>query len=749
MRTCIIIGLSLLVSFLTGAELSLNSYEIVTPDQPAEVEKSAAGELKNYLGKITGTEFKVSAESAHSGELPAIYVGNTRAFANAFPGVDLTALPMDTIILKSKNGDLYLTGHPQRGALYAVYTLLEDFAGCRWWTSTEEFVPSKPELKIAVPDIQYSPKLIYREVWYRDTNFPEDKAFPVRLKLNGDHHKNPPALGGHYQILGWCHTFFRLLPPEKYFAAHPEWYSEIDGKRVHQRAQLCLTNDEMRHELTKNALEWIRQNPRAGMISISQNDWAGNCACVDCRKIETEEGSPAGLMLRFVNAVAADIGAEYPDFLVETLAYQYTRQAPRTVRPAKNVIIRLCSIEASVSQTLESGAQNAAFRKDIQDWSRIADKLYIWDYVGNFRNYLLPHPNYHVMAPNVRFYVRHHAVSVFEQGDGGSSIGDFVRPRAWLLARLLWNPEADEKALFREFFDGYYGAAGPYLLQYLDFLTRKVVSSGAYIGCMEPGVDNWLAPKDLIQAYELFGKAEKAVAGDPALFDRVRRERLTLDNAYLSAVPEMTRLGLKLPKDPEALVDEFITLAERWKAGQYRENISFGQYGKELKKMIAAQAAPPENCRNLPPERWMDYQEKQLSLSMVDGSVALVDDPLASNKIAMKMPGNKNWWPIQLKFNNRDHSNYKWGVYMALRAEAASTQGNAVSTGIYDNNAKKYLVQLAVPLKDLSPDKYKIIKIGSISKPVEGQYVWIATPNRPLNEVAAVYVDRVYLIREN
>ena len=52
-----------------------------------------------------------------------------------------------------------------------------------------------------------------------------------------------------------------------------------------------------------------------------------------------------GTLLRFVNAVADAVAERYPDVLVDTLAYQYTRNVPKLTRPRRNVIIRLCSIE--------------------------------------------------------------------------------------------------------------------------------------------------------------------------------------------------------------------------------------------------------------------------------------------------------------------------------------------------------------------------------------------------------------------
>src|SRR5210317_622059 len=78
---------------------------------------------------------------------------------------------------------------------------------------------------------------------------------------------------------GFVHTFFPLIPPATYFKDHPQWFSEIDGKRKHDRAQLCLTNEQMRDELIKNLKANLRANPAATIASVSQNDWHGNCQC--------------------------------------------------------------------------------------------------------------------------------------------------------------------------------------------------------------------------------------------------------------------------------------------------------------------------------------------------------------------------------------------------------------------------------------------------------------------------------------
>ncbi|MFZ2052922.1 MAG: DUF4838 domain-containing protein [Candidatus Aminicenantales bacterium] len=177
--------------------------------------------------------------------------------------------------------------------------------------------------------------------------------------------------------------------------------------------------------------------------------------------VDGEEGSPSGSLLRFVNAVAADIEDEFPHITIDTLAYQYTRKPPRTTRPRPNVMVRLCSIECSFSVPLDD-PRNRTFIDDLEEWSKVADRLFIWDYTTDFSNYIQPHPNYGVLGPNIRLFIKNNVRGVFEQGAYQSRGSEMAEMRAWMLAKLLWNPALDAARLREEFLEGYYGpSAGP------------------------------------------------------------------------------------------------------------------------------------------------------------------------------------------------------------------------------------------------------------------------------------------------
>lgn len=726
-----------------------SDYVIVLPNAAADAETTAARELQDHLAQVTGAKLPIRPEGQVSRETPQIVLGSAARIKELAPDLNAAALGHDGIVIRSVGKDLILTGRPPRGTLYAVYTFLEDVVGCRWWTSTESFIPKRATLEIGAQSVTQTPRLRYREAFYRDAFA---ATFAARLKLNGHHHRIPAELGGHYSFAGFVHTFYPLVPPAKYFAAHPEWYSEIRGKRTAEHAQLCLTNDEMRKELTKNALALLRKTPNAGLISISQNDWHGRCECAKCKAIEDEEGSPAGLLVRFVNAVAEDIEKAFPDVLVETLAYQYTREPPRLVKPRKNVVIRLCSIECSFVQPL-SGPQNEKFRKDIEGWSRIAPQLFIWDYVTNFSNYILPHANMRVLAPNVRFFVDHRTIGLFEQGDAGSSVGDFVRLRAWLLAHLMWNPQADEKALIREFLGGYYGPAAPHLAAYLDAIHDAAEGSKVYLRCFMHDTSGWLSLDDLNRASRLFDQAQAAVANDPTLSARVRRERLPLDHVWLQRYHGLKRLarakGVEFlgPKDPVAAAAEYVRLAKEWKVGQYAEGRPFAEYAESLMRSFRPAGPPPEQCKGLPEDDWIDVQDNQFRLARPGHWAKIADDPQASDGKAVRMPGSHFEWATSWPVSDDVAIGNPWHCYLVARCDAKAAKGPAMTMGIYDSQAKRGVVHRAAKIEELAGKPgYQVFDLG-MHKLASGMYFWVAPPKRP-DDVTAVWVDRIFLVRE-
>ena len=499
---------------------------IVVDSEAPEPVRHAAAELSGFLNRITAGTFDIVSQP--SADKTNILVG-PRAAKIAEPDFTADGLGSDGIIIRTKGKDLILAGGHPRGTLYAVYFFLEEKLGCRWWSSTASTIPNSPTIRVGKLDVRYVPPLEYREPYWFDAF---DGDWALRNKCNGNSARLDKKRGGKLIYQGFVHTFHSLIPPEKYFDKHPEWYSLIDGKRK-KDAQLCLTNEQMRKELVKNLKERLHNNPDATIASVSQNDgWAGNCQCPQCKEVEDKEGSPAGLMLQFVNAVAADIELDFPNVAIDTLAYTYTKKPPKHIRPRHNVIVRLCNYKSSFCKPLTDEC-NKDFHDDIINWSKICSRIYIWNYVTNFAHYVQPHPNLRVLGPNIKFFAANNVKGIFEQGAYQSDGAEMAELRAWVIAKMLWNPALDSRKLIDEFVAGFYGPAGMHVKSYLDLIHDSVEKSGDWLGCYSPPDANFLSFDVLAEGTAHLNDARRAVKDNPELLKRIDLARLPMMYVFI------------------------------------------------------------------------------------------------------------------------------------------------------------------------------------------------------------------------
>lgn len=397
------------------------------------------------------------------------------------------ALPADGLRITMADGTVRLLGGNGRGVLYAVYRLLE-LLGCRFYAEDTEVIPTLTlsEVAAALPeglDLTEVSPFEFRDLYWTCTYRPD---FAVKRRINaglaggGSHRRDiSPEWGGCIGYAGphFVHTFERLVPAEEFFETHPEYFSMINGERTakHLYSQLCLSNPEVLAIVIERVKGWLRANPLAEIVSVSQNDSfviGSYCTCPACAAVDAEEGSPAGSLIRFVNAVAEAIEPEFPHVAIDTLAYQYSTVPPKLTRPRHNVMVRMCTGGCS-SHAIDECDRNGGTRSWIEGWEKICDRLYIWDYTTDFAQYLNPFPNLPTHQRNAQFFANHNVKGVFEQGNytGGKS-GEFGELRSFILTEVLWDPDRTPDTA--GFMEAYYGAGAPFVRKYLDYIHEKV-----------------------------------------------------------------------------------------------------------------------------------------------------------------------------------------------------------------------------------------------------------------------------------
>ena len=538
-------------------------YHIVTSHMPHEAEMYAASVLYEYLYRATGAIVPYFSDIARCPRrTPEIHIGaNVRG-----EKTDVSALADDGFIIRTRGEDIVIAGKTPRGTVYGVYAFLEKYIGFKCFTKDVETYDRVETLAVEDIDIFENPAFEYREVYFRSAF---DVDFCVKNGLNSNIAHIPREKGGKMKFFNFHHSFNELVPAEVYFDGHPEYFSMVDGKRVRERTQLCLSNEDVFQIARRTLRKWIAENPHCKVFSVSQNDWHHYCTCPECRKLDEKYGTPAASVIAFVNRLADDIREDYPDVFLHTFAYQYTKKAPVGLSARDNVIVRLCNIECSWDMPMEEQARvrpdsaAAGFVENISRWGKLCNHLYIWDYACNFRNYLLPFPNYRSVAENMRTYHRNHIVGVLHEGNfsygEASALSDL---ESYLAARLLWDPYRDENAIIDEFIKGVYGEDSyPFIREYVDMLCDAV--QGKPLQLYQNSNACHITDELVSRAEELFASALSAA--------KTEKQKWYLEKEYLSVLfMKVTRMPLDTP-ERETLADRLYDGVKRFGITEIRE----------------------------------------------------------------------------------------------------------------------------------------------------------------------------------
>ncbi len=518
---------------LVLADGGQSAYRIVVADAASPSTRHGAEELQVFLQQISGAKLPIVSDREPLGAAEVI-LGDNAHLRQLGVQIDFQELGHEGYVLRVVGKHLVIAGGALRGNMYGVYGLLEDHLGCRWFAPDVSRIPQTQRLVLGSIDQKQVPVLEYREPFTFDCF---DGDWCARNRVNSSTGRLEEQHGGKIMFGSgfFCHTFAGLVPPDKYFKEHPEYFSLVGGKRQDGYAQLCCTNEDVIRLCTEGILQGMRAHPEAFVFSVSQNDVDKHCECDRCQALAKQEDSQIAPVLALVNRVAEAAEKEFPDKAVETLAYQWTRRPPKNLRPRPNVIIRLCSIECCFAHPLDKcdSPANRAFCQDLEGWAKISDRLWIWDYVTDFSHYLLPFPNQRVRDDNIRLFVRNHVRGIFEQDTYNSPHSELAPLGGYLTAKYLWNPNYDEETALSEFLAAYYGPAAKPVRSYLDLIHDHVEKDNIHVVIWAPPASPHLTDDLLVEANRLWQEAEQLAAGDAALLRRVQISRMSVDYAIV------------------------------------------------------------------------------------------------------------------------------------------------------------------------------------------------------------------------
>ncbi len=469
-------GISPLLPASAASAITVDeSWQILVPATPTAYEQFAAEKLRSALSEVFGAEIRTTG----SAEDHFIAVGSASL-------ADVSGVADNGYRITAIGGNIHIGGVGVRGLQTGAYRFLEEFCGRKVYTRNLTVLPAARRIPVpADTDIVYEPFFEYTDT---DWNSPRDREYSMANGLTGGTYRSLPAeMGGTVNYLGgFCHTMGGLCETAKYQDSHPEYLALHDGERTTD--QPCLMNPDVLAIATKNVLSLLANghDPAASVqiVSVTQNDNYNYCECDACRAFEAAHGNvQSATMINFVNRIADAVkAAGYDNVAIDTFAYQYTRQAPTGIVPRDNVIVRLCTIECCFSHTLDdpSCESNAALMKDLNDWSAICDRIYVWDYTTNYLHTCLVFPDFGTIRRNAQIFYEHNVKGVYEEGNYyiDSCDAEFGELRAYMISKSLQDPYCDLDGEIDGFLAAYYGPGWRRIRDAIDLYTAASLVKG-------------------------------------------------------------------------------------------------------------------------------------------------------------------------------------------------------------------------------------------------------------------------------
>ncbi len=459
----------------------VNLFYLILPKNADFFDDYASKEFVELYEMATGIKMLPTVEGPYffnsSPSKNIISIGDTEFFKNSGICIDKQKLTRDGFKLVVKDNVVYINGGGGYGKINAVYEFFKIFFGYKFFALDEIQIEREViDKKLYDIEIEGIPDFLNRGNGFYYGK--QDKC-AVRMRTLTDYSRmiDDSEVWG---LFGHTHQKV-LIPVEKYFFSHPDWFY---GQ---YQEQLCLTNEGMIDELTKNLIEKIKSTPKSKYYMLGHVDSKTFCNCENCKK-QTDEVGTSGVMMRFINKVARKVkvwqneNCPEREITLGTFAYEITENPPvkkvngkyellsQDLKADDNVMIILALINADYSKPLDDETYNKEDLERVKGWQEVTSRFGVWSYFANFSRGISYFDGVDAIAPNMKFYKKINAEWVFTDTLLEKHGIIFQPLYCYLHANLLWDTSLDTWALIKEFFNAYYDDEQGYMFDYYKYI---------------------------------------------------------------------------------------------------------------------------------------------------------------------------------------------------------------------------------------------------------------------------------------
>ncbi len=531
-----------------------SNYTIVCANDATENEIFAAREIQYFVASATGADIPITSETSALDSGKCIFVGATKAADAASVAPSYEEVQSNGFVIKTIGDDIYLRGYSDIGTRNSVYEFLDRILQYEFYAHDEIHITRTKNVDFPDLDICVTPDFEWRMGNYGEII--RNSTISNRMRFNS---------GGEIFVMGYhTHNMMSIIDPKVYdwtSDKYKDWFASTTwkgqtGNEEERPVQLCLSNEDMRNEFTKNLIEIIKDSDVANVM-LGQEDNYYSCECTSCAQEYSDYGTNAAVMIKFINKVQADVDTWFaenrsndkPTRLI-MLAYhntlhpaaRYNNSTQKWEPIDDEVVLNANSgvIYAPVEEqydipfTDSSKSNIANAHGQILGWKALSDNLFAWTYSLYQSQPMLFFNSFESMQDNYKLLLDNGVRMILDQTNDGDMISTgFGRLKAYVMSKLQWDNSLDMEELIDDFFENYFGDASStmkdlftYERDWLNFMHENN-HSYSYVNAYGKITDNLMDAK--YWPYEGIGNETDGGAG----IDESQYNTVSLSYAYV------------------------------------------------------------------------------------------------------------------------------------------------------------------------------------------------------------------------
>lgn len=252
----------------------------------------------------------------------------------------------------------------------------------------------------------------------------------------------------------WGHNLPRVFAPGKV----PAKALAVDEKGAfYPGGQLCMSSPELYKAYENYILDqWGEGDTivpgHSARFSVMPLDNSEVCQCPRCVAAGNTPSSATGATVQLLRRLSE----RFPAHQFFMGAYSTTTEPPAEALPGNAGVI-VSALSLPMKSQAHLTAQGRAFDRLVERWKAVTPRVYVWDYMRNFDDYLTPYPDVKLLGERFKHYAELGVKGVFLNGSGDdyATLDDL---QTYLLASLMTVPEADVDTLMRAYLERFYPA---------------------------------------------------------------------------------------------------------------------------------------------------------------------------------------------------------------------------------------------------------------------------------------------------